>query len=588
MSKALEQYKALSSASIDQASTTFAAIRIALVAKQFDTRSRKSLAQLILDDLRAVLLDNTISRLSKNDVSQAFSTLKSLGGTPEVASILASSSNLRCLLRLSTKIDDFTQNDALRCIANTMLLNESARVTFVGSEVDGGNVCIDLLRKTSMEHVFLASRILFFCTAAASSAAPFIQWLVEHKRPNVPGSGTAIDIIGSKLDDLTELMKEGNIAAKDAMTDLLKLVFNLCVHYPKLVDCEVQSPEVTISDADNKVMGDYWSTRLDSFLPLLLRAFHVNSPSTNPLEAPLPYIIHSLIIIPVAPVNRHLWFGKQPSAPALPDSASSSSAGSTTRDTSGFKETKSRLLERASSVLSAGRRSLSRSSTSRSATPLLQDSALRAYELLDVTLAHFMPGDINSDDPSIRSRFPDGESLDDLVSPLVILITRLCLGDDDAKLRIRNWFIPPNLDRSSPLETRSDLLGRCLRLLQSLYHSRLNRVCGEMFFAMCDSDAMTLSGYLGYGNVAGFLFQKGVVSPPPRSSRSGAPMTTPAGLPINPITGTIEKEPEPTSMTDEEKEQEAEKLFELFDRLEKTGALPPGQNPIRRAMRDGR
>lgn len=87
-----------------------------------------------------------------------------------------------------------------------------------------------------MEHVFLASRILFLCTAAASSAAPLIQWLVEHKRPNVPGSGTAIDIIGTKLDDLVTLMKEGNTAAKDAVTDLLKLIFNLCVHYPKVCD----------------------------------------------------------------------------------------------------------------------------------------------------------------------------------------------------------------------------------------------------------------------------------------------------------------------------------------------------------------
>lgn len=229
---------------------------------------------------------------------------------------------------------------------------------------------------------------------------------------------------------------------------------------------------------------------LFSLLPPLLRAFYVNPLSSNPLETPLPHVIHSLIIVPVNPTNRSLWFGKQPSAPTLPDSASSSSAGSMNRDAShpGFKETKSRLFERASCVLSAGRRSLSRSSGSRSSTPMLQDSALRAYELLDVTLAYFMPGDIHSDDPSIRSRLPDGETLDDLVSPLAILITRLCLGDEDAKVRIRNWFIPPNLDRASPLETRSDLLGRCLRLLQSVYHSRLNRVCGEMFFAMCDCD----------------------------------------------------------------------------------------------------
>lgn len=158
------------------------------------------------------------------------------------------------------------------------------------------------------------------------------------------------------------------------------------------------------------------------------------------------------------------------------------------RDISHFKETKTRLFERASSVLSAGRRSLSRSSGSRSSTPVLQDAALRAYELLDATLAHFMPGDINPDDPNIRNRLPDGETFDDLVSPLVVLITRFCLGDEDAKVRIRNWFILPNLDRSKPLEARLDILGRCLRLLRSLYHSRLNRVCGEMFFAMCDCD----------------------------------------------------------------------------------------------------
>ncbi|KAN0097895.1 Guanine nucleotide exchange factor [Tylopilus felleus] len=589
MSRVLAQYKSLSSASTDQASSTFADIRIALISNQLDSGSRKTLAQLILDDIRAAFLDNTISRLSVNDAPQALSTLKSLlGDTTEVASILGTSSNLRCLLKISAKIDDSVQNDALRCIANTVLLNEFARATFVGPEVDGGDVCVDLLRKSTIEHVFLASRILFLCTASASSAASFIQWLVEHKRLDVPGSGTAVDVIGTKLDDLTEMMKEGNITTKGAITDLLKLIFNLFLHYPKLVDCEIQSPEVTASDVDNKVMGDYWSTRLDSLFPPLLRAFHVNHPSLNPLEIPLPHVIHSLIIIPVLPVNRDLWFGKQTTASTLPDSASSSSAGSTNLDAphSGFKDAKSRLFERASSVLSAGRRSLSRS-LSRSGVPMFRDSALRAYELLDETLAYFMPGDISSDDSSIRSRLPEGETLEDLVSPLVVLITRFCLGDEDAKVRIRNWFIPPNLDRTNPLESRPDLLGRCLRLLSSIYHSRLNRVCGEMFFAMCDCDATTMSGFLGYGNVAGFLFHKGVVFAV-KPSMSGPPTTTATGLPINPITGTIEKEHEPVAMTDEEKEEEAEKLFVLFERLEKTGAMPPSRNPIRRAIQEGK
>ena len=42
--------------------------------------------------------------------------------------------------------------------------------------------------------------------------------------------------------------------------------------------------------------------------------------------------------------------------------------------------------------------------------------------------------------------------------------------------------------------------------------------------------------------------------------------------------------PDGPEMTDEEKEEEAEKLFVLFDRLERNGAIQPSQNPVRRAM----
>lgn len=99
---------------------------------------------------------------------------------------------------------------------------------------------------------------------------------------------------------------------------------------------------------------------------------------------------------------------------------------------------------------------------------------------------------------------------------------------------------------------------------------------------------LTLSGYLGYGNVAGFLFHKGFITPPAKAGISGAPTTTSTGLPINPITGLIEEEHGPINMTDEEKEQETEKLFVLFERLEKTGALSPSQNPLRKAIQEGK
>lgn len=96
--------------------------------------------------------------------------------------------------------------------------------------------------------------------------------------------------------------------------------------------------------------------------------------------------------------------------------------------------------------------------------------------------------------------------------------------------------------------------------------------------------AFTLASQVGYGNVAGFLFHKGILNAP--SPGSNLPVMTPSGAEINPITG-IAQEKVDLNMTDEEKESEAEKLFVLFDRLEKTGAIPASQNPIRKAAQQG-
>ena len=98
-----------------------------------------------------------------------------------------------------------------------------------------------------------------------------------------------------------------------------------------------------------------------------------------------------------------------------------------------------------------------------------------------------------------------------------------------------------------------------------------------------------MSSYVGYGNVAGFLFNKGILSaPPPRPGGTGAPETTADGTPINPITGIAQRNDPLPQMTDEEKEREAEKLFVLFDRLERSGAIDPNQNPIRKAIASGK
>jgi hypothetical protein len=93
-----------------------------------------------------------------------------------------------------------------------------------------------------------------------------------------------------------------------------------------------------------------------------------------------------------------------------------------------------------------------------------------------------------------------------------------------------------------------------------------------------------LISQVGYGNVAGFLFNKGIVTGPPSSGEASNSDGDLEGPQINPITGAIEEERAEIEMTEEEREQEAEKLFVLFDRLERTGAVPPEANPVRRAI----
>lgn len=125
-------------------------------------------------------------------------------------------------------------------------------------------------------------------------------------------------------------------------------------------------------------------------------------------------------------------------------------------------------------------------------TPI--DVLLRSYDLLDVSLNHYMPGTVEPDDGSVRERCrgETDQSLDDVLTPLAVLITKLCQADEGSRMRMRAWILPEDLDRTSPLEGRADLLGRLLRLLASVHYAKLKNAVGEMLFAVCDSDGASL------------------------------------------------------------------------------------------------
>lgn len=285
-----------------------------------------------------------------------------------------------------------------------------------------------------------------------------------------------------------------------------------------MVETEPQN-EDALQD-ERKVLGDFWSSKLDgsvfpvlipnntftvydSLLPPLLRVFTSMPPSfPSPVAAPLTHVIHALITIPVTPSLHSLWFGNtgtfkstsnnnSPKSSTTQTPQSHEASGPHSRSTSPSRVPQPSTIDRALLVLSGGRRSLSRSSSpSTGPTNVLQ----RALDLLEVSFSHFFPGTAETDEIEVRERAKKDtgdSSLDDVLSPLVALIARFCVADEASRVHVRQVLVPDNLDRNTALEGRSDLLGRCLRLLSSVYHPRLKDAVGEMLFGMADSNGMS-------------------------------------------------------------------------------------------------
>lgn len=81
------------------------------------------------------------------DSAQALLAVKSMGKNPAGSEVIATPSNLTALLTMSSffKDDLDASNEALKCIANALLLIETARSVFVKKEVGGSEAIMELL-----------------------------------------------------------------------------------------------------------------------------------------------------------------------------------------------------------------------------------------------------------------------------------------------------------------------------------------------------------------------------------------------------------------------------------------------------------
>ncbi|KAJ3014419.1 hypothetical protein HKX48_005175 [Thoreauomyces humboldtii] len=172
--------------------------------------------------------------------------------------------------------------------------------------------------------------------------------------------------------------------------------------------------------------------------------------------------------------------------------------------------------------------------------------------------------------------------LDARLPPLLIILAGICRADPRAKEAVRSECLPDDIDRSKPLDKGPSLTSRLIRAMTTVTAPNTRESVCDFLFVLCDERADNLVAYTGYGHAAGYLYAKGLLAP--SASMPSAPSSSASGArvlpPIDPITGEHEREPRAgdpddrwDGMTEDEKEEEAGRLMDLFDKLNRTGVI---------------
>ncbi|WVF68758.1 hypothetical protein IAT40_003530 [Kwoniella sp. CBS 6097] len=568
----------------------------------------------------------------------ALTAIKSLGRNPVGSETLLTSEHFPILLHHSALPFPSTfpisrhsppaptsapAREALKVLANLLVLHADARNIFASS---GGPKAV--ARALAGKNV--VSEDITLGTEAENTERSFLLgrlgFLVTLDRPRAVGVMVDTeDVVDSLTSFFTTLPP--STANNAALSELLKLTNNLIRFYPY--------PGNSSSDVHQ------WDECFNPLLyPILCLFYAVPFIDISP---PLSHVIHVLLAIPFTSRLLPIWHSvPTPSSPtqspATPSPTSSmktllnklsnmSSPSSIGRRASGDALSPPNQGQGKTDSPSSSRRGSGSSSTSRPAvqTPSSHDpTALpaRLLRIFDHFFETYLPWPRKPDDT-----LPQGLAMDELLPPLLLLLTRAAAGSGPIRANLKEALLPPNIDRSAEagaLESRKGTLGNILRLMGCAGHTQSRNTAGELMWAICKGDAADLCVEIGYGNAAGLLFQKGLSGPPPaKIEELSSDKTDPASSsssssfsssslsntrttinvqpasPIvsthhqtggrstshpstsddvrNPITslrGDIGNAADSSEeMTQEEKEREAERLFVLFERMEKNPVI---------------
>ncbi|KAG0033844.1 hypothetical protein BGZ81_007174 [Podila clonocystis] len=492
----------------------------------------------VVDALMQDLKEGGISKSwNERDRILALQALKTLGRATEGCDSIFTEEGIRTLMYHSglnkateAGIDKAGSKEALKCLANALLLKPTTRPYF--EKLEGHGQCSVLLKKSQLsnESQFLFCRILFLVTI---DTARIVQSLLDDHH--------AVDSVGVVLKTQLARSPDGTMFTQSmVLSEALKYLFNLMIVDPKCV----RSSDAGLTEAEKtKATGK----RFQSLLPTIVSILTTIPPSTpNPLEPPHSHAIHVLLNFPIS--------------------------------TSALLVTRSQQA----SLL----------------TVLMQ--------ILDDTLRY----SLNTDEEASTDGMSNGTELDEIVPPLVIVLTNIASAGGEAKAALKARLLPDDVDRSQPLEKGNTFSARLIRRMTSIRFPQIRETVCNLLYVVCDEDAALLTRHVGYGNAAGFLMNRNLGMPasmqggveengnenedgeeeveelPSPTSASGPSSTSArqtnrrfsSASAVNPITGAYYPDPSAirtamADMTEEEKEEEAGKLLDMFDKLRRTGVM---------------
>ncbi|XP_066561508.1 chaperone Ric-8B isoform X2 [Amia ocellicauda] len=168
------------------------------------------------------------------------------------------------------------------------------------------------------------------------------------------------------------------------------------------------------------------------------------------------------------------------------------------------------------------------------------------------------------------------------LTPVLSLLTESSRYHREIRKYIKAQVLPPLKDVKIRPEVGTTVRNKLVRLMTHV-DTGVKQSAAEFLFVLCKESVDNLLKYTGYGNAAGLLAARGLLTggrgdgqysddedSDTEEYKSAKPF-------INPITGHVE-EPMPNpieEMTEEQKEYEAQKLVTMFDKLSRQQIIRP-------------